>query len=239
MKNAYSRYWLAGIILLFSGIAQAGITLGGTRVIYPQKLKEASIMVKNDADRDIMIQSWLEPDSKNTDQDVPFALTPSLSRLGGNKQQSLRIFYAGKGLPSDKESVFWLSVQEIPQKSEANNTLQIAVRQRIKLFYRPTDLSGTPEESVKFLKWQLLSEGGKRWLLVSNNSVYYASFGAVSLEYKGARHPVNAEMVAPGATGKFLVEGAGAIPANAQIVVEFNAINDYGVPVKNLANISN
>ncbi|MCK3861550.1 molecular chaperone [Pseudomonas sp. B329] len=239
MKSVYSRYWLAGIVLLCSGIAQAGITLGGTRVIYPQKLKEASIMVKNDADKDIMIQSWLEPDAKKPDQDVPFALTPSLSRLGGNKQQTLRIFYAGTGLPSDKESVFWLSVQEIPQKSETDNTLQIAVRQRIKLFYRPTGLPGTPEESVKLLKWQLVSEGGKRWLLVSNDSVYYASFGAVSLEYKGARHPANAEMVAPGTTGKFLVEGAGAIPANAQAVVEFNVVNDYGVPIKHLVNISN
>ncbi|MGL6092667.1 molecular chaperone [Pseudomonas sp. FSL W5-0203] len=239
MKNVYSRYWLVGIVLLFSGIAHAGITLGGTRVIYPQKLKEASIMVKNDADRDIMIQSWLEPDLKNPGQDVPFALTPSLSRLGGNKQQSLRIFYAGKGLPPDKESVFWLSVQEIPQKSETDNTLQIAVRQRIKLFYRPTGLSGTPEESVKSLKWKLVSEAGKQWLLVSNESVYYASFGSVFLEYKGGRHPAKAEMVAPGTTAKFLVEGAGAVPANAQAVIEFNAINDYGVPVKHLVNISN
>ena len=34
-----------------------------------------------------------------------------------------------------------LNVQEIPQKSASANTLQIALRQRIKVFYRPDNLS--------------------------------------------------------------------------------------------------
>lgn len=238
MMNVYSRYCLAGFLLLSSGMVQAGITLGGTRVIYPQKLKEASIMVKNDADQDIMIQSWMEPDASNPEQDVPFALTPSLSRLGGNKQQSLRIFYAGQGLPTDKESVFWLSVQEIPQKAEADNTLQIAVRQRIKLFYRPTGLTGTPEDSVKALKWRLLNEGGKSWLLATNQSVYHMSFGAVALEYKGARYTVEANMIAPGASAKFAVKNTVALPGGSAASIEFNTINDYGVPIKYVVSIS-
>lgn len=237
MKNLYSRYWLAGFLLLSSSIVQAGITLGGTRVIYPQKLKETSIMIKNEGSQDIMIQSWLEPDAKNLGQDVPFALTPSLSRLKGERQQSLRIFYAGQGLPADKESVFWLSVQEIPQKAD-NNTLQIAVRQRIKLFYRPAGLPGTPEESAKALKWQLLNDAGKSWLLAVNNSAYYVSFGNVSLDYKGERYAADVEMVAPGATGKFLLKNAPRLSSGVPAVIEMNAINDYGVPVKHLVNVS-
>ena len=43
--NAISRYLLLGFALLGSSLACAGITLDGTRVIYPEKSKEVSIPV--------------------------------------------------------------------------------------------------------------------------------------------------------------------------------------------------
>ncbi|MCF5692535.1 fimbria/pilus periplasmic chaperone [Pseudomonas sp. PA-1-2A] len=225
-----SKYFLTGFVLLFSGISSAGITLGGTRVVYQEKLKETSIMVKNDGDKDIMVQSWIEPATNVSEQDVPFALTPALSRLGANKQQSLRIFYAGKGLPANKESVFWLNVQEIPQKSESDNTLQIAIRQRIKIFYRPTGLIGS-EEAAKQLKWQLIRESGKAWLVASNSSPFYISFGEVYLKQSGKRYTVQAEMIGPGATLKFLVGSGDSLPSKERFGVEYKAINDYGAPI--------
>ena len=230
MIKSVSRFLLAGIVLLSSGIASAGITLGGTRIVYQEKLKETSIMVKNDGEKDIMVQSWIEPDPAFPEQDVPFALTPALSRLAGKKQQSLRVFYAGKGLPSGKESVFWLSVQEIPQKSETDNTLQIAIRQRIKIFYRPEGLSGSVEESSKQLKWKMINEAGKSWLVASNQSPFYVSFGEVSITQAGKRYPVSAKMVAPGETSKFLIDVASALPAQGVSRVDYVTINDYGAP---------
>lgn len=238
MKVPITTFALAGLALLFSSVASAGITLGGTRIIYPQKLKETSIMVKNDGDKDIMVQSWVDPDATSPGQDVPFALTPALSRLGAKKQQSLRVFYSGQGLPSDKESVFWLSVQEIPQMSEEENTLQIAVRQRIKLFYRPTGLPGSQEESVNQLKWKMIGEGGQLWLLADNPSPYHISFGSVSLKLAGKPYAVQAKMLAPGAQGKFLVTGASAASSQTKAVVEFNSIDDYGAPKLNTMEVS-
>lgn len=230
MKSQISKCVLTGVVLLFSGVVSAGITLGGTRVVYAEKLKETSIMVKNDGDKDIMVQSWIEPDVAFPELDVPFALTPALSRLGAGKQQSLRIFYAGKGLPANKESVFWLNVQEIPQKSEADNTLQIAIRQRIKIFYRPVGVSGTEEESAKQLKWQLIHEPGKAWLVANNSSPFYISFGEVALKQAGKRYTVQASMVAPGSTSKFLIDAGSSLSAQGKFTVEFKAINDYGAP---------
>jgi len=230
MKSPISKYVLAGFALLFSSIVSAGITLGGTRIIYAEKLKETSIMVKNDGDKDIMVQSWIEPDAAHAAQEVPFALTPALSRLGAGKQQSLRIFYAGKGLPADKESVFWLSVQEIPQKSEADNTLQIAIRQRIKIFYRPAGISGTEEESAKQLKWQLIHESGKAWLVAKNSSPFYISFGEVAVKQAGKSYAVQASMIAPGATSKYPIGAETLLSKQGKFSVEFKAINDYGAP---------
>lgn len=96
----------------FSTLANAGITLGGTRVVLQAPAKEAAILVRNQASKDVMIQSWVEADNGADKREVPFVITPALSRLGGNKQQTLRILFQGEGLPSDRESVFRLNVQE-------------------------------------------------------------------------------------------------------------------------------
>ncbi|SEK40209.1 Pili and flagellar-assembly chaperone, PapD N-terminal domain, partial [Pseudomonas sp. NFACC41-3] len=116
---------LASFTLLFPAFSQAGINLENTRVVLAAPSKEASLVIKNSAAEDLMFQAWVESADKS--EDVPFAITPVLKRLAGEQQQVLRILYSGKGLPTDKESVYWLNVREVPQKSREENTLQIAV----------------------------------------------------------------------------------------------------------------
>ena len=86
-----------------SGLCLAAIQVGGTRVVFPATDHEASIQVRNEGTEDIMIQSWIEAAPGQSESDLPFAITPSLARLGHKKQQMLRIFYQGKGLPEDRE----------------------------------------------------------------------------------------------------------------------------------------
>ncbi|MNE40575.1 Chaperone protein EcpD precursor [compost metagenome] len=218
---------MGGFLLLASSLASAAITLSGTRVILQAPAKEASIIVKNPTTDDLMIQSWLESESADSGKDVPFAITPPLSRLNGNKQQTLRILFYGEGLPSDKESVFRLNVQEIPQKAKADNTLQIALRQRIKFFYRPAGLAGKAEDAPASLKWRLVQQGGKASLEVSNPSAYHVSLGSVKLVSAGKSHTVEAEdLVAPGKSQRFNVRGLNGSAAGAK--VEFESINDFG-----------
>lgn len=238
MKILHSlRFALAGSVLLFSSLSNAGITLGGTRLVLAAPNKEASIMVKNQASDDIMIQSWME--SGDNKQDVPFALTPSLSRLGGNKQQLLRVFYYGQGLPEDKESVFWLSVQEIPQKAKDENTLQIAIRQRIKVFYRPAGLQGSAQEAPKSLKWRLVNQGGATSLEVTNNSLFHVSFARVSLQSGSKSYEVTSQMLPPGKTLLFAVEGGGGNASSSNAKVVFDSINDYGGLTNQVDTLSN
>ncbi|MFK3641146.1 fimbrial biogenesis chaperone [Pseudomonas protegens] len=238
LMNAISRYLLLGFALLGSSLACAGITLDGTRVIYPEKSKEVSILIRNTGSQDIMIQSWLESNELHNEQNIPFALTPSLSRLAGNNQQMLRIFYYGKGLPTDKESIFWLNVQEIPQKSAEQNTLQIAVRQRIKMFYRPKNLTENSQEAVGNLKWKMLRENGKSYLQVSNGSPYHISFSSGVLSVGEKKYPVELDMVTPGSVSKFAVTGEPTAQPSQRALVEFHSINDYGTPIKGTATVS-
>ncbi|BAN46161.1 molecular chaperone [Metapseudomonas resinovorans] len=224
-KNT-SKLVLGGFLLLASGLASAAITLSGTRVILQAPAKEASIIVKNPTTDDLMIQSWLESESADG-KDVPFAITPPLSRLNGNKQQALRILFYGEGLPTDKESLFRLNVQEIPQKAKDDNTLQIALRQRIKFFYRPAGLQGKPEDAPQALKWRLVNQGGQSSLEVSNPTAYHVSLGSVRLVSGGRNHSVEADdLVAPGKSQRFAVKGLSGSAAGAK--VEFESINDYG-----------
>lgn len=112
--------------------ASAGISLNGTRVIFDGAHPEASVTVRNHG-ADILVQSWLEAlDSDKAE--LPFAITPPLTRLPAGQEQLLRILYAGAGASHQQETAFWLNVQEIPQAAGKGNVLQLAVRQRVKVF---------------------------------------------------------------------------------------------------------
>ncbi|WDH21995.1 molecular chaperone [Pseudomonas chlororaphis] len=224
-----TRLALASAMTLFASMASAGITLDGTRVIFSAPAKETSVVVRNQGSNDIMVQSWVEPDTNGPATDVPFAITPPLVRLGGNKQQILRILYQGQGLPTDKESVFWLAVQEIPQKAKDENTLQIAIRQRVKLFYRPANLPDTAANAAKSLQWKLVEQNGKAVLSVTNPSAYHVSFSGSTVTLRNGKDKgtATAEMLAPGATRTVEIKGSAGVRSGTT-TVEFDSINDYG-----------
>lgn len=220
-----ARAALVGSLLMLSSLAQAGITVEGTRVIMSAPAQEAAITVGNPGAQDVMIQSWLEAgDDAAASADLPFAITPSLGRLASGKQQTLRIFYQGEGLPTDRESVFWLSVQEIPPKAKEENTLQLAVRQRLKVFYRPARLTGTPEAAAQQIQWRLVESAGKPALEARNASAYHVSLVSATLD--NGRYKGDTRMVAPGATEIFALNGAAGRPTGATVTYE--VVNDYG-----------
>ncbi|AZE49299.1 putative F17-like fimbrial chaperone [Pseudomonas chlororaphis] len=229
---------LAGLLSLFAVPSHAGISLNGTRVVLAGPKKEASILVLNDESAPIMIQSWIEPFSTSTDQDVPFALTPHLKRLNGNARHQLRVLYQGLGLPADRESVFWLSVQEIPQKSKDENILQIAVRQRIKLFYRPAGLPGDVDQAPSRLQWRMVPKGGKPGLEIRNDSAFHISFGTVNVKSGSNIYSVPATMLPPYSSQSFVIEGASSLAPGGATKIEFESINDDGVAVQHSGDIS-
>ncbi|AZD02818.1 molecular chaperone [Pseudomonas chlororaphis] len=228
----------AGLLSLFALPSHAGISLNETRVVLAGPKKEASMLVLNDESTPIMIQSWIEPFGTSTDQDVPFALTPPLKRLNGNARQQLRILYQGMGLPADRESVFWLSVQEIPQKSKDENILQIAVRQRIKLFYRPAGLPGDVDQAPSRLQWRMALKEGKPGLEIRNDSAFHISFGAVNIKSGSNSYSVPATMLPPYSSQSFTIEGASSLAPGGATKIEFESINDDGVAVQHSGDLS-
>lgn len=154
------------LTLLVATQVAASISLSSTRIVFDGDHKEANITVRN-GNQDVLIQSWVDASDAQANA-APFAVTPPLARIFAKEQQLLRILYEGAGMPTDRESVVWLNVQEIPQAATTENTLQLAVRQRIKIFFRPAGLPGSALVAPTQLEWQLVKRGAESLLTVKN-----------------------------------------------------------------------
>ncbi|HBM3290562.1 TPA: molecular chaperone [Klebsiella michiganensis] len=201
--------------LLLSTAAQAGIVMGGTRVVYQEGKREAAISVTNaDTHSPYLVQSWVENYAENNKSRVPFIVTPPLFRLDPEQQNVLRINYIGGTLPTDRESVFWLNVKSIaPTKQDEVNKLQINIKSKFKIFYRPNGLAGEPDDAWRKLTFNI--EGSR--LVAQNPTPYFVSFFVISV---GAT-----DIPQPGMIGPFDHK---TWPITHSGVVKWRAINDFG-----------
>lgn len=209
----------AAFIIADVSTANAGVIIGGTRVIYDGNKKEASISVNNPDATPYLIQSWIETQNGGAEK-APFIITPPLYRLDKDQQNVERIIMAGS-LPHDKESLYWLNIKSIPSAPKKDNTLQIAVKTRIKLIYRPATLKGTtPEEVANKLSWSRSGDG----LLVTNPTSYVMNFNEITVSGKRLE---DVSYVLPGSTARF------ALPKGVSGgALTYTIINDYGGPGK-------
>lgn len=214
-----NRFWnnlLPGLLALFVATSvNAGINIGGTRVIYDGGKKEAAIGVSNPDSVPYLIQSWFDNLDNSTGK-IPFIITPPLYRLDRGQENLMRIVRAGN-LPDNKETMYWLNIKAIPAAEKKANSLQIAVKTRIKLIYRPASLKNKiPEDFADRLVWKISANR----ISVSNPGNYYMNFNEITVAGKKVPDPT---YVAPGASATFLLpNGVSAGP------VTFKLINDFG-----------
>ena len=154
----------------------AGVIIGGTRIIFDGTKKEASIGITNPDNVPYLIQSWIDVQDEQSGK-APFIITPPLYRLDGGQKNLERIVMTGS-LPQGQESLFWLNIKAIPSASKQMNSLQIAVKTRIKLIYRPETLrASTPEEQANKLTWR---RSGNT-LQVNNPTPFVINFNVITL----------------------------------------------------------
>ncbi|MGX9729987.1 fimbrial biogenesis chaperone [Janthinobacterium sp. NFX145] len=236
-RSSLQRPVIFSLALLFCSSTMASVVITGTRQVYPAKQKEITVKLNNDGVRPALVQAWVDSGdvaSTPATAKAPFVLTPPLARIDPGKGQSLRMMFAGTPLPSNKESVFWLNVLEIPPKAQQadENTLQMAFRTRIKVFYRHEGLPGSPDEAIGQVQWRIVSLGnGEGYALEAHNpSAFHVSLVALTLVSGAERNASEDGMVEPGQTKQFALPTLKTFPA-AGAQVEFSAINDYGAQV--------
>lgn len=236
MLRRHSLSVCLGILgVLMATPADAGISLSATRLIFDGKHKEAGITVRNSGE-DVLIQSWVDSDTPGATS-TPFAVTPPLVRVVGKEQQLLRVIYEGTGMPDDKESVVWLNVQEIPQAAKIQNTLQLAVRQRIKVFFRPSGLNANAYLAPTELLWRLVDRAGKTVLTINNPGLYHVSMADIKLQSgQSMEQPADSMMIAPGEQKELAIK---KFNSSSMPNLSFMNINDYGAQDRYSAQLSN
>ncbi|MGH8144977.1 MAG: fimbrial biogenesis chaperone [Rhodanobacteraceae bacterium] len=236
--NILNRAMSAAVVALclVAPCAHASVVIAGTRVVFDAGQGETTVRLTNDNTRPALVEAWIDdgdahstPDSART----PFLITPPLFRMEPHKDQSLRILYVqgSKPLPADRESLFWLNVLEIPPKPTGvaadKNTLQFAIRSRLKFFYRPANLPGDSTQAPGRLIFTAATEGQNVTLVAHNPTPYYITISKLSMEVGGKMIASDTGMVAPFSDLKLSVKGLSQPPA-AGTAVTFSTINDYG-----------
>lgn len=196
----------------------SGIMLGNTRIIYPLTQKQTSISVRNTSeDERFMVQSWI--DDANEKKSSDFILTPPLFVSNPGQESALRLMLADSGLPTDRESLYYLTAKAIPavdkEKLTGQNSLLIAAATRIKVFVRPDGLQPAVDKAPALLTF---SRSGKH-VTVSNPTPYYITM--VNMKTNGKALENKSVMVSPKSSVTF------SLPGGSQNL-SFSTMNDYG-----------
>ncbi|MCW8807826.1 MAG: fimbria/pilus periplasmic chaperone [Rhodanobacter sp.] len=220
---------------LIAGVANASVVIGGTRVVFPAQDGEVTLRLTNRGDRPALVEAWIDrgnPQSTPDKADVPFLITPPLFRMEAHRDQSLRIIATQPQLPLDRESLFWLNVLEVPpkpsgQEMAGKNLLQFAVRSRLKLFYRPAQLTGDPVKAAGQITWKVVPADPGFALEVHNPSPFHITIATLSLDVGGKHYVADTGMVDPLGALKLGVKGLKQAPGSGTSL-SYSVINDYG-----------
>ncbi|HID7484908.1 fimbrial biogenesis chaperone [Morganella morganii] len=168
-----------------------------TRVIFPGNQDNTVIQLTNSGEIPSLVQSWADEGDINSSPETtgaPFMVVPPVTRIAGGGGQQLKIRITENSLPHDRESVFYLNVVDIPAKTAATgNTLQFALRTRIKLFYRPDDLPLPPDDVPEQISVSLSDET----LILNNPSPYYFTLSALVSGGDNTPSHISTVMLAP------------------------------------------
>jgi len=223
--------------------ARAGVTPEASRVVFPAGETEQSLHVFNANTWPVLVQAWVDGgriDAVPQESTAPFVTLPPIFRMAAGDQTSLRIIYSGANLPSDRESLFWLNLYEIPgllkHQLDDARAVVVTMRTQIKVFMRPAGLPYGPRELPKRLAFSLAKGAGKLTLRIGNPTPYYATLSAVLVKAGGHSQQITPDMVAPLSESTLELDQFDQFDQfDAQAVesaeVLFSLIDDDGTPV--------
>ncbi|ANI30061.1 fimbrial chaperone protein [Yersinia entomophaga] len=230
--NILGYRYLFITLLLFIGMsfAQASVVMNGSRIIYSAGEKEHSVQLTNNDSFPNAIQVWLDSGDAQSTPDTgkaPFIVTPPFFRIEANAGQTLRLKYTGSGLPTDRESVFYLNFLQVPpvNKAEKNNKMLVLMRNRIKVFYRPENIAGRVDQVPSALTFSLHQRGKDVVVTGKNPTGFYATIASAEVVGSGKKLNMKSEMIAPMSQAEWVIPNSSA-PSNA--TVKFLLVNDFG-----------
>jgi fimbrial chaperone protein len=194
--RAFARGCIASLLLAATA-AHASIQPDRTRVILNEGEQATTVTLSNRSDRfPYLVQSWIE-DEHHTKITTPLIVMPPLQRIEPNERNVLRIArLPSTTLPTDRESVFYLNIREIPPKTDTPNSLQIALHSQMKLFYRPKGIQPARDEDPT-LPMTLHIDAAAQKLVFDNPTPYHITVVELAVGAQKTAAPLDPLMVSP------------------------------------------
>lgn len=223
--------------LIWLQSVSAGVTMAGTRVIFPAENPDKTLQFTNNTSQPFFVQLWVEdPNSTSTNLiSSDFTINPQFFRMTGNSGQAVRLFYSSvKVLPKDRESLFYLNFKQIPalekEKSDQNK-LVLIVNSKFKIFYRPKTILAKVEDLPKNLNYKIDQDAKGSFITINNSTGYYANLTQVFINVLGKSQEINEiDMIPPFSSKKWKI--GNQVKASEISDVSITYINDYGAYLK-------
>ncbi|EBC5055202.1 molecular chaperone [Salmonella enterica] len=202
MKNHVRVENILSVSFLFlwltSSHSLAAISLDRTRVILNENENTVVVNISNDNKQlPYLAQTWLEDGKMNKINKGPIVLTPPIQRIepGERSLITLTTTSSAKQLPTDRESVFYFILREIPPKSKKENVMQIALQTKVKLFYRPKSIEGISDKDwYKDIKLKYQDNG---YRIVNPTPLHLTVVGLAGSEVDIKKNKFDGVMVEP------------------------------------------
>lgn len=214
------------------GESLTGTYFENTRVIYSDEDHQGrSIILNNNGGETFLVQAYLSGSAPESGAPVgrtnDFIVTPPLNRLEAHTKQAFRILRTNGDFPSDRESLFYLTVNLIPSENapapeDNNSKIKFLSALAIKVFYRPEALikTGAIREAAGKIKAVIRDDS----LVLINPTPYWLTFRTLSVG--GVSLPGNllAQMLPPFGqqvwTMPVGIKGGGAVSVTWRAITE-------------------
>lgn len=232
------KIFLATALMLFTALANATVSLSNTRIIYNANSSSVTLPLNNNK-QPAMMQIWVDSGDENSTPDnaqAPFIVFPPLFKMAANATQMVRVSYTGSAAAQDRESVYYFNMVEIPYvdtKVKDKNKIVLSIKTRVKLFYRPANLTGDANSAPAQLQFSA-HKTTTGWEISATNPTpwYISSFNGQAMTSSGGKNFPMA-MIAPKSTVSWKVSGLNSKPT----AVKFTTVNDYGALVEQSASV--
>lgn len=220
-------------LALFSLQLNASVIMTGTRIIYNEGSRSVDVNLKNQSNFPYVVQTWFDAGKMSGGPDasvqVPFIATPPVFRIQPGAGQVVKVtFTGGLNLPDDRESVFYFNFLQVPpsniDKNDVKNKMLVMLRNRVKIFYRPTSLVSGPGRGFPNISVTPVS-GNASAVMIKNHTPFYVTVSSVALTEGKRRLSSGSGMIEPSGTQIFNISRAGSVKGRKAIVT---VVNDRG-----------
>lgn len=235
MKFLYKSFsfFCFPFLALFSLQLNASVIMTGTRIIYNEGSRSVDVNLKNHSDFPYVVQTWFDDGKMSSGPDasvlVPFIASPPVFRIQPGAGQVVKVTFTGSlNLPDDRESVFYFNFLQVPpaniNKNDVKNKMLVMLRNRVKIFYRPTSLVSGPGRGVPNISVTPVADNASA-VMIKNHTPFYVTVSSVALTERQRRLSSGAGMIEPSGTQIFNISRADSVKGKK---ITVTVVNDQG-----------